>query len=69
MSFDKQYPNRKDRRKPYPKSPQRCDRTCRVHGSCKWCARNRGHSTLKRDVASKEQLHLDREDASCSHAT
>ena len=36
MSFDKEYPNRKDWRKPYRRS-KRFDRTCRNHGSCGYC--------------------------------
>jgi hypothetical protein len=36
MSFDTQYPNRKDRRKPFRKS-KRFDRSCRNHGDCPYC--------------------------------
>jgi hypothetical protein len=42
MSFDNDYPKRKDWRKPYRKS-KAFDRTCRNHGSCPWCALGRQH--------------------------
>ena len=40
MSFDKSYPNRKDRRKPYHGSKS-FDRSCRNHGSCPYCEGSR----------------------------
>lgn len=40
MSFDKRYPNRKDRRKPY-KGSKAFDRSCRNHGGCGYCVDNR----------------------------
>jgi len=40
MSFDKPYPNRKDKRKPYY-GAKAIDHTCRNHGSCSWCRSNR----------------------------
>lgn len=46
MSFDKNYPNRKDQRKPYYRS-KAFDRTCRNHGSCTWCAKGRQHKHKK----------------------
>lgn len=46
MSFDKDYPNRKDKLKPYHKS-KRFDRTCRTGGDCPWCIGNR---TYKRKL-------------------
>lgn len=42
MSFDKNYPNRKDWRKPYRKS-KAFDASCRPHGTCGWCQGNRQH--------------------------
>jgi hypothetical protein len=42
MSFDKNYPNRKDKRKPYRKA-KAIDPTCRNHGSCPYCRENRTH--------------------------
>ena len=47
MSFDNEYPNRKDRRKPLRRS-KAFDRGCRNHGSCDWCARNRQHKNRRR---------------------
>jgi hypothetical protein len=55
MSFDnKNYPNRKDRLKPYYKSGK-CDRTCRPHGGCPYCFDNRYYSTKKRLFDSKDK--------------
>jgi len=46
VSFDKDYPNRKDRRKPYRKS-KRFDRSCRPGGDCPHCQGNRQHANRK----------------------
>lgn len=54
MSFDNHYPNRKDHRRPYYDS-KRIDRTCRNHGSCKWCEGNRTISSRRIDVRAKEE--------------
>lgn len=40
MGFDNRYPKRKDHRKPY-RGSKRFDRSCRNHGSCTYCERNR----------------------------
>ena len=53
MSFDKDYPNRKDKRKPYRNS-KRFDRTCRNHGSCLWCERNRTLNAKRRELAAEQ---------------
>ena len=54
MSFDPNYPNRKDRRKPYRKS-KRFDRSCRNHGSCAYCRANRlWFDSRRREVADRE---------------
>ena len=62
MSFDKQYPNRKDRRKQY-RGAGRFDRNCRCHGSCSYCRDNRLHNTKKRlsgaDASMDEFLNRD----------
>lgn len=55
MSFDKNYPNRKDKRKPYYKS-KRFDKSCRNHGSCPYCLSSRLYSSLKRVAKSKFDL-------------
>lgn len=50
MSFDKDYPNRKDRRKPYQGS-KNFDRSCRNSGSCDWRRNNRlKHHRIIKDV-------------------
>ena len=52
MSFDKNYPNRKDKRKVYYRSKS-FDRTCRNHGSCPWCKGNRTFFDKKWRLKSK----------------
>lgn len=47
MSFDKDYPNRKDRRKPYLKKGPKNSRGCRHGGSCSRCRENRLYQTIK----------------------
>lgn len=47
MSFDKNYPNRKDKRKTYRKA-KAFDRSCRNHGSCPYCKDNRTFNDKKR---------------------
>jgi hypothetical protein len=55
MSFDNnEYPNRKDWIKPYRKS-KRFDRTCRNHGSCPRCMRDRLH----RRIVLEESADMD----------
>ena len=48
MSFDKQYPNRKDHRKKFYKA-KAYDRSCRNHGACYYCKDNRMHHNKKRE--------------------
>ena len=50
MSFDKNYPNRKDHREPSRKA----SRGCRNHGSCGYCADNRQYSNVKRQPKVEE---------------
>jgi hypothetical protein len=57
MSFDHNYPNRKDHRRPYRDS-RRIDCTCRNHGSCPWCKRRRLFDQIKTEAAI-EQDYLD----------
>ena len=40
MSFDKAIEHGKEYRKPY-RDARRFDKTCRNHGACPWCERNR----------------------------
>lgn len=51
MSLDKAIEYGKERRKPY-RGSKAIDRTCRNHGSCEWCKRNRQYKF--RDKKSKE---------------
>lgn len=55
MSFDNHYPNRKDQRKPYRKA-KACDRSCRNHGGCVWCERNRLYQDRKERQAADRQV-------------
>ena len=48
MSFDNNYPNRKDRRKAYRKS-KAFDRHCRPNGSCSYCRNNRLYGSKRRE--------------------
>ena len=47
MSFDNNYPHRKDWRKPYRKS-KRFDRSCRPHGNCGYCEQDRLFTNMQR---------------------
>ena len=56
MSFDKNYPNRKDWREPY-RDVRQFDGSCRNHGSCPRCQGNRQHADKRRQPADlKEQV-------------
>jgi hypothetical protein len=48
MSFDKDYPKRKDHRQPYQKRCEQVDVSCRPGGSCPYCRSNRQFRTEKR---------------------
>jgi hypothetical protein len=48
MGFDKDYPNRKDKRKAYY-GPKAVDRTCRNHGSCAYCAGGREYKVKRNE--------------------
>lgn len=47
MAFDKQYPNRKDWRRPYRKRG-RYAKSCRPNGGCPYCRESRLHATRRR---------------------
>ena len=47
MSFDKTYPNRKDKRKPYH-GARAHDPSCRSHGGCPACAGARRRKDRRR---------------------
>lgn len=55
MSFDKQYPKRKDWRKTYWHSKS-FDRSCRPGGSCPYCIGNRFYKNRKRLNSILNQL-------------
>jgi hypothetical protein len=55
MSFDKSYPNRKDRRKPF-RGAKSFDTQCRCHGGCSYCRSNRLHSTIIRRKKADEEI-------------
>jgi hypothetical protein len=55
MSLDKSIQHGKEKRKPYHRSKV-IDRTCRNHGSCKWCEENRLAAARRREQSAKEQL-------------
>ncbi len=48
MSLDKAISHGKEHRKPYRGSKE-IDRSCRNHGSCEWCRRNRLHKFRKNE--------------------
>jgi hypothetical protein len=54
MSLAKAIEHRKERRKPYYDSG-RLDRTCRPHGGCPWCYRDRMY---KQQRANEEMLQI-----------
>lgn len=54
MSLDKAIRSGKEHRKPYRKS-KAIDKTCRNHGSCIYCKRNRLFNTNKRLLSMEEK--------------
>lgn len=52
MSFDREYPNRKDHRKRYY-GAKSYDRSCRNNGTCGYCEDNRMHHNKKRKESAK----------------
>jgi hypothetical protein len=58
MSFDKSYPKRKDQRQQY-RGSRAVDRTCRAHGSCPYCRRNRAVSDQRREQAARDRTEGD----------
>lgn len=55
MSLDKGIKHGKEKRKKY-RGAKAVDCTCRNHGSCSWCKRNRLHRRKKREAAAKDSL-------------
>jgi hypothetical protein len=55
MSLNKAITYGKEKRKPYRHS-KAFDRSCRNHGKCLWCYRNRMYSTFKQLINANEQI-------------
>jgi hypothetical protein len=55
MSFDPEYENRKDHRKPYYDSRD-FDRSCRSNGGCPWCKENRLHANKLRAQEAEDEI-------------
>lgn len=58
MSFDKNYPNRKDHRKPYHGSA-RFSGSCRPGGSCPVCSGDRQYQERLVQERAKDELQAD----------
>lgn len=56
MSFDNDYPNRKDWCTPYRK-PKSFDPACRNHGSCGACTQNKLYHRWRTEQESLAELH------------
>lgn len=55
MSLDKAIKYGKEKRKPYRGSKE-FDYSCRNHGSCPWCEKNRLFNNVKRKTIIEEQI-------------
>lgn len=55
MPFDKDYPNRKDKRRRYYGSKS-CDASCRPGGSCLYCRDNRLKKKETKDKNAKKDI-------------
>jgi len=61
--FDKDYPNRKDHRKPYYSNRKNSrakvfDHSCRNHRSCKYCQEQRLFFDKKKRSAAEDDLKI-----------
>ena len=54
MSLDKAIEHGKEKRKPY-RGSKAVDATCRNHGSCRWCEKNRTHGNKRREPSQEGQ--------------
>jgi len=54
MGMEKAIESGKEHRKPYYHSGK-FDLTCRPHGGCPWCRRNREHAWRKREPLIEEE--------------
>lgn len=57
MSFDKDYPNRKDYRKPYFNKAEKIDSSCRPGGDCPHCSRGRLHNANVKAFDADEEIN------------
>ena len=55
MSLDKSIQSGKSHRKQY-RGAKAVDATCRNHGSCEWCEKNRTYKNDKRELAAEQEL-------------
>jgi len=55
MALDKSIHHGKEHRKQYRKSAA-FDTSCRPHGGCPWCERNRKFNDMKKRTAADEQV-------------
>lgn len=56
MSLDKSIEHGKEHRCEYYGS-KRCDRSCRNHGSCPYCQRNRLYKKRKQQLSKEDDLN------------
>lgn len=56
MSLDKAIKYGKERRKEYRRMAQQVDPSCRCHGGCDWCLRNRLYKYLKKEKEMLDKL-------------
>ena len=54
MSLDKAIVHKKEKRKPYT-GGKAVDTSCRNHGSCDWCQKNRQYHNLKKQESVEQQ--------------
>lgn len=54
MSLDKSIKHSKEKRKPY-RGAKAIDHTCRNHGTCPYCEKNRTYSNTKNEKIAKEK--------------
>ena len=59
--LDKAIEHGKEHRRKY-RGAKSVDRTCRNHGTCKWCAGNRTINSRRKQEAAETDMH-DQEDA------
>jgi len=55
MSLNKSITHGKEHRKPY-RGAKAIAKSCRNHGGCEWCKRNRTHKNDKRELRQVQKL-------------